>query len=261
MTSNRAVITGATSGIGEAFAHEFGKRGYDLVLNGRRTDRLAALAGICRERYHVRVDIVNCDLSAPGSPERLVEEATAGGPITLLVNNAGFGDSGAFAERPLDKALAIIDLNIRVLTELTHRALPSLLASGKGKILNVASTASFQPGPTMAVYCATKAYVLSFSEAIREELLPKGITVTALCPGATKTEFIEKADADKMRLFKFFPLATAEDVAKLGADAAEHGTAIVVHGVSNKLMAQLNRFLPRVVVRKVGMEVLKGGGH
>ena len=241
-----ALITGASAGLGVDFARQLAAKGYRLVLVARRKDRLDALAA---ELGHARA--VACDLGAPGAvAELLADIRAAGETVSVLVNNAGFGLGGKFAILNGARQRSMIDLNCGALTELAHAVLPDMLAKKKGAILNVASTAAFQPGPGMAVYFATKAFVLSFTEALHEELRDQGIRVTALCPGPTATEFGEVAGFGKTSAFEKIA-ATSEVVVRAGLDGLEAGKAIVVPGLLNKVGVQGHRLLPRGLLRRV----------
>ena len=242
-------MTGASAGIGEAIARELARRGWPLILTARSEDRLATLAAELRSEYGVQVGVIAGDLTERGMPSKL-EEATegAGIPIDLLVNNAGFGDYGKFLDSDLDKELAMIQLNVTAVTELTKRFARPMAERGRGRILNVASTAAFQPGPLMSVYYATKAYVLSFSEALREELREHGITVTTLCPGPTESEFQSRARMEESPLFNRMSVPSSEVVARYGVDAALAGKGIAVQGLLNRVLVMSNRFAPRSVV-------------
>jgi uncharacterized protein len=239
------LVTGASAGIGELLAREAARRGHSLVLTARRGDRLKALA------QELRGEVIVADLADPGGPAAieaaLAERALS---VDVLINNAGLGQRGQVATIPLERQLAQIDVNVRALTELTVRLLPAMVTRRRGGILNVASTAAFQPGPNMAVYYATKAYVLSFSEALHEELRPHGVSVSALCPGPTHSEFAAQADMDRSELFKRFagdPAAVAKD----GLDGLERNRAVNVSGALNAAMAQSTRLSPRAVNRKI----------
>ncbi len=241
-----ALITGASAGLGVEFARQLVKRGRKLVLVARRKDRLEALAA---ELGNARV--VALDLSERGSTAALMANvAAAGEHIELLVNNAGFGLRGRFAELDAARQRQMIDLNVTSLTELCRAAAPGMIERRAGAILNVASTAAFQPGPNMAVYFATKAYVLSFTEALHEELKPHGIRVTALCHGPTKTEFGEVAGFGENSAFDRFS-TDAASVVRAGLKAADGNRAVVVPGLLNKAGAALTRFVPRPLIRKI----------
>jgi uncharacterized protein len=240
-----ALITGASSGIGLELARIFAQHGHDVVLVARHEDRLRTLAAELTGRG-VRAHVVAADLAAPDAAASLVARVEAlGVEVDVLVNNAGFGRYGRFVETPLDNELAMIQVNIVALTELTKRLLPAMLARRRGRIMNVASTAAFFPGPLMAVYYATKAYVLSFSEAIANELQSTGVTVTVLCPGPTESGFQAAASLEESKLVAGKKLPTARSVAQHGYDALMAGTPLIVTGLTNKLTALAPRFMPR----------------
>lgn len=246
MATSVALITGASAGLGIDFARQLSAKGYRLVLVARRKDRLDALAA---ELGHARA--VACDLGASGAVAELMADIKAAGEIvSLLVNNAGFGLGGKFAELDGPRQRAMIDLNCGALTELAHGVLPDMLAKRKGSILNVASTAAFQPGPGMAVYFATKAFVLSFSEALHEEVRGKGVTVSALCPGPTATEFGEVAGFGSAGGFAKIAARSA-DVVRSGLEGLEQRKAVIIPGLFNKAGAQGHRLLPRSLLRKI----------
>ncbi|MGZ4796315.1 MAG: SDR family NAD(P)-dependent oxidoreductase [Acidimicrobiia bacterium] len=237
-----AVITGASGGIGLEIARVLAAD-HDLVLVARSAAKLEQLA---EELGGARV--VAADLSEPGGVAKVVAEAP---DADVLVNNAGVGDFGPFAAADLDKTLAMIQLNVASLTALTRHYLPAMLERGDGRILNVASTASFQPGPLMAVYYATKAYVLSFSEALSEETRGSGVTVTALCPGPTASGFQAAADMELSPLVANRKLPTPAEVAAFGVKAMRRGDAVAVPGLMNKVMAGSVRLTPRPVIRRL----------
>ncbi|HEY5164337.1 MAG TPA: SDR family oxidoreductase [Acidimicrobiia bacterium] len=238
-----ALVTGASSGIGAELARLVAADGHDVVLVARRASELGALAA---ELSGARVIVA--DLADPASPAKLVAEVP---DVDLLVNNAGVGDFGPFADADLAKTTAMIQLNVTSLTELTRWYLPGMLDRGHGQVLNVASTAAFQPGPLMAVYYATKAYVLSFSEAIAEELRGSGVTVTALCPGPTASGFQTGAAMEGSRLVKDRRLPSAATVARAGHRALRRGDVVAVVGARNKFLAASVRFTPRPVIRRL----------
>ena len=240
-----ALITGASAGLGAEFARQLLATGQRLVLVARRLERLDELAA---ELGNARA--VAMDLSAPGSAARLMADIAAHDEtVGLLVNNAGFGLSGQFAELDGDRQREMIDLNCGALAELARAVLPAMIARQAGGILNVASTAAFQPGPGMAVYFATKAFVLSFSEALHDEAKPHDIKVSCLCPGPTRTEFRSVSGFDpKGRLAKLS--ADAASVVRAGLKGLERNQAVVVPGLSNKIISQAHRLLPRAVMRR-----------
>ena len=241
-----AIVTGASAGIGEALACEAAADGHDLLLVARRRDRLEALAAELKPTTTCHV--LTLDLAERDAGERLVALLqTEGLSADVLVNNAGYGRSGRFVEGERERELGMIDLNVRALVDLTHRLLPGMLERGSGGILNVASTAAFLPGPKLAVYYASKAFVLSFSEALWQETRGTGISVSALCPGPTTSEFGGVAGMDRSRLFKSAPKMSAEDVARIGWQGFRKGKRVVVPGLTNKVGALLSRLGPRTL--------------
>lgn len=250
-----ALITGASGGIGFELARCFARGGYRLVLVARDAKRLDDQALKLGMESQVPITAIAKDLARPGAAQQLVEECEAQDlAITVLVNNAGFATYGPFAEADLAKELEMIQLNVAALTALTSLVLPGMRERRHGRILNVASTAAFQPGPLMAVYYASKAYVLHFSEALANELAGSGITVTCLCPGPTETGFVARADMGASKLFKSGVMAPAE-VARLGYEGCLKGRTIVIPGLVNRLLAWAPRIAPRAwaaaLVRKV----------
>ena len=245
MTEPVALITGASAGLGVDFARQLSARGKRLVLVARRKDRLDALAA---ELGNART--IEMDLGEAAAADRLMAEfAVQGEHVELLVNNAGFGLTGRFVELDGKRQRQMIDLNCGALVELAHAVLPGMIERKSGAILNVASTAAFQPGPGMAVYFATKAFVLSFSEALHEEVKRFGVVVTALCPGPTATEFGEVAGfAPSNPSSKL--AADSAPVVRAGLDGLDRGRAIVIPGLMNKATAQAQRFFSRSLVRK-----------
>jgi uncharacterized protein len=240
-----ALITGASFGIGLELARIFAREGHNLVLVARSGDKLRQLASELERNHNTRSLILAIDLTDPGAPAYVLDQTTrASIAVDVLVNNAGFGQYGFFAENDLDECLRQIQLNVTTLTHLTRLYLPGMLEGKSGEILNVASTAAFQPGPLMAVYFATKAYVLHFSEALANELEGTGITVTCLCPGATATEFHKRANAAEMNLLKMGSM-DARAVAEDGYRALKAGKPVVISGFKNWLAAQSVRFSPR----------------
>ena len=241
------LITGASAGLGAEFARQCAKRGEPLALAARRRERMEALGTQLGGEVH----IFAVDLAKEGAAASLIAELEGEGlSVGTLINNAGFGLGGKFADRPLDRLSEMIELNIRALTELCHAVLPGMRARGAGAILNVASTAAFQPGPNMAVYFATKAFVLSFTEALHEELKPDGVKVSCLCPGPTRTEFGEVAGFGGNGLFDRTAM-NAPEVVEAGIKGLEKNRAVVVPGLVNKIGATSTRFAPRSIVRKI----------
>jgi short-subunit dehydrogenase len=241
-----ALITGASAGLGVEFARQLSARGHRLVLIARRKERLESLA---KELGNARA--VAIDLSKANAAVKLMADLNdAGEEVETLVNNAGFGLIGAFAELDAKRQRQMIDLNVGTLTDLCRAVAPQMVKRKSGGILNVASTAAFQPGPRMAVYFATKAFVLSLSEALHEELKPHGVRVTCLCPGPTHTEFGEVAGFGGNGLFDRLAMESPE-VVKAGLDGLDRNLAVVVPGLMNKVGAASTRFAPRSVVRKI----------
>lgn len=246
-----ALITGASAGLGLEYAKLFAADGHDLVLVARRRDRLEALAGQLEQAHGTRAHVVAADLALPDGPRRTLEEIRRlEVPLEFLVNNAGFGTSGAFFELDLKRELEMVQVNIVAMLELTRAVLPGMIARKSGRILNVGSTAGFQPGPFMAAYYASKAFVNSFTEALWYELRGTGVTATVSCPGATATEFSTVAGTDRSRLFRM-GAASPATVAREGYRAMMAGKPIVVHGMKNKLGLQLLRVSPRGAIRAV----------
>jgi len=246
-----ALITGASFGIGLEFARIFAREGYNLVLVARSADKLRQIASEVEKAHSTRSLILATDLTEPGAPAYILDQTTrAGIHVDVLVNNAGFGQYGFFSENDLEECLRQIQLNVTALTHLTRLYLPAMISGKSEGILNVASTAAFQPGPLMAVYFATKAYVLHLSEALANELSGTGVTVTCLCPGATVTEFHKRANATGMRFLKFGSM-DARTVAEDGYRALMAGKPVVISGLKNWLLAQSVRFGPRKLVTAI----------
>ena len=251
MSVETVLITGASSGIGLELARCFAGDGSRLVLVSRKRDALEALATDLRKAHKIQAQVITADLAQPDSAERLLAHLNAAGlKVEVLVNNAGFGAQGRFAELPLDRQLEMLQLNITSLTQLTRLLLPGMIERHRGGILNVASTAAFQPGPGMTVYYATKAYVLSFTEGLAEELAGKGITVTAVCPGPTSTNFGAAANMRTRGMVKTISMS-AEAVARLGHRDFRRGKVVAISGFRNKFPAFLVRLTPRAFVRKL----------
>jgi short-subunit dehydrogenase len=245
------LITGASSGIGLELAKLFAADRSDLVLVARRGERLEALAKELKAKHGIEARVVVKDLAAPGAAEDLFESLkNRGVAVDVLVNNAGFGKQGRFHEIDAAQQSEMIRLNVLALTELSRAFLPGMVARRKGGILNVASTASFQPGPLMSVYYATKAYVLFFTEGIAEELKGTGVTATCLCPGPTRTEFTARAGMKASNAFDAAAMG-AERAARKGHRAFRRGKVVAIPGVVNSLGAFLPRITPRWLPRKV----------
>ena len=241
-----ALVTGASRGIGLELARQLAAKGHDLVLVARSRQDLEALASELSEAHGVRCEVVTADLADPAGPQAVFDAVQALGiDVDVLVNNAGFGSTGAFAELDLSWELAMVQVNCTALTALTGLFLPGMVARKQGRVLNIASTAGFQAGPYMAVYYATKAYVISFSEAVAMELEGSGVTVTAHCPGATASAFGEVSGNGKNKLFTQQTPASAADVAAHAIASMEAGKKLAVHGFLNWLGAFGGRFVPR----------------
>jgi short-subunit dehydrogenase len=245
------LVTGASSGIGLELARCFAADGCRLILIARNTEALETLAKELRNKHGIETQVLTADLSKRETPKRIFDELqNAGITVDVLVNNAGFGAHGAFVEMSLAWQLEMLQVNIAALTELTGLFLPGMIQRRRGGILNVGSVAGFQPGPGMAVYYATKAYVLSFTEALAEELLGTGLTVSVLCPGPTTSNFGNVARGDKVRKLKTTKMS-AETVARHGHRAFRNGKVTVVPGIANHLLVFLNRITPRWFPRKI----------
>ena len=251
MNQETVLVTGASSGIGRDLARCFAADGAQLILLARNTEALEALAEELRQAYPSQVRVLTADLSRLGEARRIFAEL-AGEKISVdvLVNNAGFGASGSFAEISLARQLEMVQVNLAALTELTGLFLPGMLQRRRGGILNVGSVAGFLPGPGMTVYYATKAFVLSFSEALAEELRGTGLTVSVLCPGPTESDFGRVARGSKVRRLKTSKMTSAA-VAAHGHRAYRRGVVTAVPGFQNKLFVFLNRLLPRSIPRKI----------
>jgi uncharacterized protein len=244
------LVTGASSGIGRELAKCFAADGSRLVLTARHTEALQSLADELRRTHKVEAFVLTADLSLPETPERLFRELQGRGiAVDVLVNNAGFGAWGKFADLPLERQLEMLQVNITALTQLTGLFLPAMKQRSRGGIMNVASVAGFLPGPGMAVYYATKACVLSFTEALAEELSGTNVTVTALCPGPTATNFGNVAGAAKGRMVRLARMS-AEAVALYGHRAFRKKRVVAVPGLQNRLLVFLTRLNPRSVIRK-----------
>jgi short-subunit dehydrogenase len=241
-----ALITGASTGIGREFAYLCAHAGYDVVLTARSQPRLEELAADVRQRTGRKAFPLSADLADPDAPRQLYKQVTdLEVMVEVLINNAGFGLLGRFWELDEAEQMQMVHLNMGALTHLTRLFLPDFVARRRGYILNVASTAAFQPGPLMSVYYASKAYVVSFSEALHNEARDYGVKVTCLCPGPTATEFDKRSGASATKLFKQGNTMSALSVAQIGWDALQADRPLVVAGAMNALMAFLTRFAPR----------------
>lgn len=255
--SNTALITGASNGIGLELAKIHASKGGDLVLVARNKTKLDQLKSELEIEFDVSVYTIGKDLSVNNSAQEVYDETTKQNiQVDYLINNAGFGNFGMFAETDWNKELQMINLNITTLTLFTKLYLQDMIIRGSGKIMNVASTAAFQSGPTMAVYFATKAYVLSFTEAVSNEVSGKGVFITALCPGATETGFQAAGAMDESKLFKDKKLPTAKEVAEYGYSSMMQGKSVAIHGIMNYIMSNAIRFIPRAMVLKVSRKIL-----
>jgi uncharacterized protein len=253
-----ALITGASGGIGYELAKLFAKDHFNLVLVARSESKLTQFAEDLHRQFGVTVEAVALDLTTAEAPQFLFDRLrSAGVAVDVLVNNAGYGKLGAFADVPWPETLGQIQLNITALTALTKLFLPTMIENHSGKILNVASTAGFQAGPLMAVYYASKSYVILFSEALANELSGTGITVTCLCPGPTETDFAARAGNARSRLFQWFRPMSAQAVARIGYRALMKGKTLVIAGFMNRLLAESLRFSPRVLVVKISRWVVE----
>lgn len=246
-----ALITGASAGIGVDLAECFAKDGYDLIITARGEPALKEVADRLSKAYGVKITTIAGDLGAIGAGAKLAADiAQRGLSIDVLVNNAGFGHAGGFAAQPIEPQLGMIDLNIRALTELTHIYWKGMLTKKRGGVLNVASTAAFQPGPLMAIYYASKAFVLSFSEALWEEARGTGVHVSCLCPGPTVSKFRDRAGTDKTRLGKTSKPMASMPVAQEGYDGFVRNKRVVITGGRNRMMVGAAKMLPREQVLK-----------
>ena len=253
---NTTLITGASSGIGEVFARKLATRGRNVLLVARSEEKLITLCNELGRSNSIRAQHVTMDLSQPESPARLFEEAEKRGlTVDMLINNAGFGSFGDFTKLELERELNMIDLNVRSLVDLTYRFLVPMRQRKQGAIINVASTAGFQAVPFMSTYAATKAFVLSFSEALWEENRPHGIKVMALCPGVTETNFFEAARGQKppARVAQ-----TPEDVVETALRGLARGKSHIISGWSNRAMTEAERLAPRDLVTRIAGRMMRG---
>lgn len=258
-----ALVTGASSGIGEELARILAREGWDLVLVARGGEKLRALATELEAKHGAKSQVITADLSDAAAPEAVWREL-GDRPLEALVNNAGYGVAGAIAE--IDKAaeLGMFQVNVMALVALTKLTLPGMVARKSGRILNVASTAGFQPGPFMAGYYATKACVLSYTEALAEELRDTGVSATCLCPGPTQTDFFRRADLEGVTYVSRLGLMSAQEVAELGYRAMMARRPLVIAGFLNRLLAFSVRLTPRALVVRItrGMQEKRGAaGH
>ena len=252
LAGKTALVTGASSGLGTDFARELGRLGCNVVIVARREDLLKHLQQELTGKFGINVTVVTLDLSTAEAPQALYDLLKQQNvQVDVLINNAGFGLFGLFAETSLDVELRMIQVNVTALTELTKRFAVPMLARRNGRIMNVASTAAFFPGPLMSVYYATKAYVLSFTEALANEFQGTGVTVTALCPGPTASGFQAAADLQASKLVAGKTLPTSAGVARFGWDAMMQGQVVAVHGGRNRAIVEMTRAFPRSVIRRM----------
>ncbi len=248
----RALITGASSGIGEAFARLLAEEHWDLALVARREEELYRLKGILQAEHPISVHALPVDLCRHEAPDHIVRTLKSRDFMPdVLINNAGFGRTGSAHMLDAEEQLAIVDVNVRAATALALALLPHMVERGMGGIINVASLASFMPGPGMAVYFASKAYLLSFSEALHEEMRDHGVTVTALCPGPVRTGFQARSGMDRLWLTKVMPISRPEQIARAGWQGFKEGRAIVIPGLFHALTVQMGRLSPRVLTRRL----------
>ncbi|HQR08750.1 MAG TPA: SDR family oxidoreductase [Gemmatales bacterium] len=253
-----ALVTGASAGLGVEFAKLLAKDGYDLVLVARRLDRLEEL-GRELSQHGVIAHSVSVDLGLPDAAvmvDKFLKERQL--EVDVLINNAGFGAVGQFVDIDLNEQLRMIQVNVSALVHLTGLILPEMIARGKGRVMNVASTAAFQPGPLMAMYYATKAFVLSFSEAVHHEIRKTGVTVTCVCPGPTPTEFQTQAKMEETKMFNSRMMVDPVTVAKVGYEAMKKGKRLIIPGKLTNVLAFATRLTPRSMVLRVSERMQKG---
>lgn len=250
------LITGASSGIGLSFAKIFAREGYSLILVSRDKTKLETVKQELEKKYQQKISIIAKDLSLPTAAKEIFDEIQKlGTQVNTLINNAGWGDYGAFTESNLEKQLNMIDLNIRTLTELTHLFLPIIHKQKVGYILNISSILGFVPGPFMSVYAATKAYVLSFSEALNEELRGSNVSVTTLCPGQTATNFFNRTMEGSAESFENIGM-NSDEVAEIGYRAMLQKKSVIVPGAKNKIFTFLPRLLPRQLITRITRSII-----
>ncbi len=249
------LITGASSGIGKETAYKYAENNYNLVLVARRINRLEMIQKEIESKYSVSVELVNLDLSKIDSADVLYNKVKSKGiDVDVLINNAGFGINDSFLDSDIDKETDMILLNVVTLTRLTKLFVRDMVQKGEGHIINIASTAAFQPIPKFAVYGATKSYVLNFSEALAFELKGKNVSVTAICPGATQSEFAKVSKANE-KVFKNKP--DSKDLAEFVYQSMKSGKVVAIHGLSNKLMVFSQRFAPRSMVTAIAAKIME----
>lgn len=256
MNKKTVLITGASSGIGLHFSHKFAQDGHHVVLVARSEDKLLSLATELEGKYNIKAHVIKADLAEAGASRMIYEHVAAKGiQVDILINNAGFGLFGEFEQTELEKEVDMIQVNITALTELSKYFGKEMVNRKNGQILNVASTAAFQPGPLMSVYYATKAYVLSLSEALANEWEEHGVQVMALCPGATKTGFSDAAELQQSKLFQSGVMTVEEVVDEAYKQMADQKKVVIIPGVKNRLLAGSIRFMPRKMVTNIVRKV------
>jgi uncharacterized protein len=255
-----ALVTGASVGIGRDLALVLAEAGHDLVVTARNEQKLIELAEVARGKFGVKVEVIVGDLAKPQAAEEIFREVEQRGiSIDLLINNAGFGGYGRFDQQPVQQSLDILQVNIVALTHLTRLFLPGMIERKWGRVMNVASIAAFLPGPGLAVYYASKAFVVSFSEAVAAELKGTGVTVTAVCPGPTETEFQKRAGVEKSPIFRG-NMMDSMTVARIGYQGMMRGKRVVITGFRNKVMANVARHAPRRLVTAVAKKLNEARG-
>ena len=244
MNTEMALITGASSGIGLELAREFARNGHPLIITATNEAELNEVAAELTREHGVAVHVIALDLKTPAATEEIFNRASNIGPVDILVNNAGFGQKGDFWSIPLERDLGMLRVNVEAVLRLTKLFLPGMMERRKGRILNTASIAGFEPGPGLATYHATKAFVLSLSESLATELQDTGVTLTALCPGATDTDFFEKADMVNSKIFQKGNVMAPQDVAKAAYKALMNGDRVVITGGVNKAIVYSRHLMP-----------------
>jgi short-subunit dehydrogenase len=251
-----ALITGASGGIGKELAYIHASHGDDLIVVARSQEKLVAIKQELEAYHSIQVYVVVADLSNNSGIQHLYREVTKiDRPISYLINNAGFGDYAEFIDADINRQEEMVNLNITALMKITHHFLPELIIS-KGKIMNVGSVASFQPGPTMSVYFASKAFVLHFSEALTAELRSKNVGVTALCPGPTESDFMDVSGMGKRKIVQNRKLPSAKSVAEYGYRAMQKNKPVAIPGLSNRLLVLFTRFIPRNLLAKLSYRIM-----
>lgn len=257
--SSWALVTGASTGLGKEFCEFFAKDRINLIIIARSKEKLNEFANSLKDKFKIQVEVCAYDLSLQANVEEVIKFLTTKNiQIDYLVNNAGMGVYGNFAETSWQQEHQMMELNMVTLTHLMKRIIPLMVKNRKGKILNVASTAAFQPGPLMSVYFASKAFVLSLSEALNEELKNTGVTITTLCPGPTETEFFKSAKMDSLKFAdtKSKLMMTSKEVAEIGYKSLMSSERVIVAGILNKITAFSTRFLPRPLLAKIAQQLL-----